>query len=149
LNFNLFLDEPEDLQPGEALSMQSLDGFSLDLEESGKGEPEWLEGGYANPLWCKDYLHSKGREIMTKKNHDYRGGSGDPYANFRGSDNLGIHPIVGIMLRVQDKMMRIKTFVEKGELMVQDESIEDALVDVQNYMDLIYGLIKEGKNDNK
>jgi hypothetical protein len=44
--------------------------------------------------------------------------------------------------------MRIKTFDEKGELKVENEGVEDALIDVQNYMDLIYGLIKEARNDN-
>jgi len=109
-------------------------------------ESEWLESGHANPLWCKEYLHKKGRDIMMKKNHDYTGGSGDPYANFRGSREFDIDPVLGILLRSQDKFKRIATFVVKGELKVQDESIEDALVDVQNYMDLIYGLIK-GKRD--
>jgi hypothetical protein len=103
---------------------------------------------HANPLYCKDELYNRGRAIMMKKNHDYTGGSGDPYANFRGSDTLGISPITGILLRVQDKLMRIKTFDEKGELKVENEGVEDALIDVQNYMDLIYGLIKEARNDN-
>jgi hypothetical protein len=146
--------QPEDLQPGEALSTfevhpldrKHVDGVVVNNGPQIVDEPEWLDGGHANPLWCKDYLNAKGRAIMMEKNHDYRGGSGDPYANFRGSRFIGIHPITGILLRVQDKMMRIKTFVEKGELKVQDEGIEDALVDVQNYMDLIYGLIKEEKN---
>ena len=114
--------------------------------EQKPSESEWLESGHANPLWCKEYLHKKGRDIMMKKNHDYTGVSGDPYENFRGSREFDIDPVLGILLRSQDKFKRIATFVLKGELKVQDESIEDALVDVQNYMDLIYGLIK-GKRD--
>lgn len=112
-------------------------------------EPEFLDGGYANPLYCKDELYKAGREIMMKKNHDYRGGSGDPYANFRGSTTLGVGNIVGILLRSQDKFQRIRTFAEKGMLAVEDESVKDALIDVQNYMDLIWGLIKEMSHDSK
>ena len=112
-------------------------------------EAEWLESGYANPLWCKDYLHKKGRDIMMKKNHDYTGGSGDPYENFNGSVEFGVAPVVGILLRVQDKMKRIQTFVDKGELKVQGESVEDALIDVQNYMDLIFGIIKGKRDESK
>jgi len=108
-------------------------------------EPEYLDGGFVNPLWVKDKLHDESRDIMVKKNHDYRGGSNDPYANFRGSREFDIHPVIGILLRCQDKFKRIKTFVEKGELMVKDESIKDAVLDVHNYMDLIYGLIKEAQ----
>ena len=145
LNFNLFLDEPEDLQPGEALESVKR----VVLAPTRYSEAEWLEGGHANPLWCKDYLYQKGRDIMTKKNHDYTGGSGDPYANFKGSVEFGIDPVLGILLRVQDKMKRIQTFVEKGELKVQGESLEDALVDVQNYIDLIYGIIKGERDDGK
>ena len=98
---------------------------------------------YASPFECLEELHDEARRIMEAKNHDYRGGSDDPYANFRGSTSLGIEPILGILLRVQDKMMRIKTFTEKGQLKVKGEGVKDALVDVTNYMALIYGLIKE------
>lgn len=105
--------------------------------------------GHANPLYCKDELYQIGRNIMMKKNHDYRGGSGDPYANFRGSVQLGISPIQGILLRVQDKIMRIKTFDEAGKLEVENEGIVDAIVDVQNYMDLIYGLVKEQSRESE
>jgi hypothetical protein len=104
-----------------------------------------IDEQYPDPLVSLDYLHKAGKEIMMKKNHDYRGGTGDPYANFRGSVQFGIHPVNGIMLRVQDKLMRIKTFVEKGELHVHGEGIEDALVDVTNYMALIHGMIIEGE----
>jgi hypothetical protein len=106
-------------------------------------EPEFTEGGYPNPLYQHDKLSQKAREIMMIKNHDYTSGSGDPYANFRGSTQLGISNIRGILLRVQDKMMRIRTFDEKGELKVKDEGVEDAVMDVINYMVLISGLIKE------
>ena len=98
---------------------------------------------YFNPQECLDELHAKCKAIMAAKNHDYRGGSGDPYNNFRGSVSLGIDPIVGILLRVQDKLMRVRTFSDKGQLKVKGESIEDALIDVTNYMALIFGLVKE------
>ena len=90
-------------------------------------------------------LCDKARAIMESKNHDYRGGTGDPFANFRGSTSLGIQPIVGILLRVQDKMMRIKTFAEKGQLQVKGESVEDAILDIINYSILIDGLIQDAK----
>ena len=88
-------------------------------------------------------LCTKAREIMAAKNHDYRGGSGDPFANFRGSVSLGVDPIVGILLRMQDKMMRIKTFVEKGTLRVKGEGVEDAILDMINYAILLDGLSRE------
>lgn len=92
-----------------------------------------------------DDLCKSAKDLMTRKNHDYTSGSGDPFANFRGASYLGIKPELGILLRMQDKMMRIRTFIEKGELKVKDESVKDALVDLVNYTVLIYGLIQEGK----
>lgn len=90
-----------------------------------------------------DELCSAAKALMTRKNHDYTSGSGDPFANFRGSSYLGIDPVLGVMLRMQDKMMRVRTFAEKGELKVKDEGVKDALVDLINYTVLMYGLIQE------
>jgi hypothetical protein len=80
---------------------------------------------------------------MSRKNHDYTSGSGDPYANFRTAEQLGVHPAVGIMLRMGDKMQRIRTFAERGELKVDGEGLEDAVVDCINYAVLAYGLLLE------
>ena len=95
------------------------------------------------PLKIHEDLTNRSRAIMSAKNHDYRGGSGDPYHNFKGSTMFGIHPILGILLRMQDKMMRIQTFVEKGQLKVKGENIDDALLDLINYSVLIKGIIDE------
>lgn len=88
-------------------------------------------------------LCAEARSIMAAKNHDYTSGSGDPYHNFRGSSALGVDPIVGVMLRMQDKMQRIKTFAEKGQLMVKGEGVDDAFRDLINYTVLAYGLSRE------
>ena len=99
----------------------------------------------AHLLEQHDDLCQAAKALMTRKNHDYTSGSGDPFANFRGSSYLGIAPILGVMLRMQDKMMRIRTFAEKGELKVKDEGVKDALIDLINYTVLMYGLVEEGK----
>lgn len=96
-------------------------------------------------LALHDDLCKSAKDLMTRKNHDYTSGSGDPFANFRGSSYLGIDPVLGVMLRMQDKMMRVRTFAEKGELKVKDEGVKDALVDLINYTVLMYGLIEDGK----
>jgi len=125
--------------------------FQLCREDRKPSHTFTTEAAYPDPLRYPDPLsmlreiYESGSAIMRQKNHDYRGGTGDPYANFRGSTNLGIDPIVGILLRVQDKIMRIKTFAEKGTLKVEGEGVKDALIDVTNYMALIWGLINETK----
>jgi hypothetical protein len=81
--------------------------------------------------------------LMESKNHDYRGGSGDPFANFRRSVELGVEPEVGLLMRMLDKIQRIKTFATKGELAVKGEPVWDAIVDIINYAVLCYGLLIE------
>lgn len=94
-------------------------------------------------------LTSDALAIMRAKNHDYTSGSGDPLANFRGASYLGIHPVLGILLRQQDKIMRVRTFVEKGELKVKGESVKDAIVDQINYLVLQYAYIMEEQQNNQ
>lgn len=83
------------------------------------------------------------RAIMRDKNHDYTDGSTDPFANFRAAELLDIDPVNGILLRMLDKVMRLKTFTNKGALHVAGESALDACDDIVNYAILIKGLITE------
>lgn len=82
------------------------------------------------------------REVMKKKNQDYTAGGG-VFANFTSSTGLGVHPVIGILLRSQDKFMRIKSFVTTGKLAVEGEGVFDAIDDVINYMILAKGMIVE------
>ena len=88
-------------------------------------------------------------DIMVKKNSDYTGGkkSQDIFANFRSSQVLGIDPVLGIMMRVMDKIQRIRSFTEDGELKVSDESVYDACEDVINYMMLAKAMFVEKRNN--
>jgi len=83
------------------------------------------------------------RDIMIDKNADYTGGSSDPFANFRMTEAIGIPAELGILIRIMDKIQRVRSFVENGELQVKSESVDDALEDIINYTILIKGLIKE------
>lgn len=83
------------------------------------------------------------RATMTAKNADYCGGSGDPYANFRITEVFGIHPVMGVVIRITDKLQRIRAFVTNGELAVKTESFVDACDDIVNYAILIKGLLLE------
>lgn len=83
------------------------------------------------------------RALMDRKNHDYTDGSADPYLNFRDSKGLGVHPGIGLMIRMRDKMQRIRTFINKGELRVENEGLKDSCIDMINYTILLYGLLTE------
>jgi hypothetical protein len=84
------------------------------------------------------------RAIIEKKNQDYGGGL-DAYANFRGASFFGVSPVTGIILRVSDKLMRLKTYQDTGALLVKDESVTDSLLDIINYMIIIHGYILDAK----
>lgn len=81
-------------------------------------------------------------EISRKKNADYTGGNNDPFSNFTSVEVLGIKTEHGFLTRMFDKMKRISSFVENGELQVKDESVLDTLQDLANYSCLMAGYIK-------
>ena len=81
-------------------------------------------------------------KIMEKKNHDYSGGTSSPFENFLAGEILGISGELGILMRSLDKFQRIRSFADTGKLMVTNESVDDAIEDVINYMILLKGLIK-------
>lgn len=81
-------------------------------------------------------------EISKKKNSDYTGGTVNPFSNFQSVEVLGISTEVGFLTRMMDKMKRIASFVEQGQLQVKDESVLDTLQDLANYSCLMAGYIK-------
>lgn len=85
-------------------------------------------------------------EITATKNADYTGTNTDPFANFSKVDVMGICSVEqGFLVRMSDKISRIISFVQKGVLLVKDESIEDTLIDLANYCILFAGYIKSKK----
>lgn len=86
---------------------------------------------------------------VKKKNHDYTGGTEDPFANFRMSEIEGVDPKRGLMVRTGDKMQRIRTYLNRGELVVEGEGFEDAIHDVIGYMLLLKGMLVEERGNTK
>ena len=83
--------------------------------------------------------------LMQKKSEDYATGS-DPFANFKRGEILGFATAEeGLMLRVVDKISRISTFLQKGQLTVENESVTDSIMDIINYMVLLQGLLEDKK----
>ena len=87
---------------------------------------------------CKEAI-----ELMRKKNNDYASGA-DPFMNFRRAEYLGFATAeLGVLIRMTDKMSRISTYLNKGELSLQNESVYDAIVDLINYSVILAGLLKD------
>lgn len=96
-------------------------------------------------LSLHDEMTKRCKDIMQRKNSDYTGGENatDALANFKAAATLGIHPVMGLLLRVQDKMKRIESFVADGKLRVVGETVQDACDDILNYSILAAALLKE------
>ena len=88
------------------------------------------------------------RDIMLKKNNDYTGGkkATDIFANFNSSKILDIHPVQGLLLRVIDKVQRIRSFTNDKELSVPNETVEDACDDIVNYAILAKAMLLEERS---
>lgn len=84
-------------------------------------------------------------EISRKKNADYTGKNDDPFSNFKSVEMLGISTEHGFLTRMMDKMKRIASFAENGQLQVKDESVTDTLRDLANYSCLLAGYIQSKK----
>lgn len=87
-------------------------------------------------------------ETMKAKNQDYSA-SKDPFGNFRVSESFGVPAEIGIIIRTTDKLKRMESFVRRGTLAVKDESIDDTIEDVINYMILLKAMLFDRKNNEK
>ena len=85
------------------------------------------------------------RRLHESKSADY-GSETDPLANIRqGAEFVGIEPWRGCMVRIADKVQRLKTFCRTGRLV--HEGVRDTLLDLSAYSLLAIVLFDEGLAD--
>jgi len=65
-------------------------------------------------------IQKRAKELFEKKNADY----GDAFATYG---------IVGVLVRIQDKIQRCISLTKRGIQLVDDESLDDTLIDLHNY----------------
>jgi beta-glucosidase/6-phospho-beta-glucosidase/beta-galactosidase len=75
-------------------------------------------------------IQANALELFTRKNIDY----GDAFAKFG---------IIGVLMRIEDKIQRSLTITKNGVQMVNDESMRDTLLDLHNYAAMALMLIDE------
>ena len=90
--------------------------------------PEAPPGAGGHPEFHK--ILDEFRALHVKKAADYGLGA-DVLANCRGSTEFGIPAWIGVVMRMNDKMTRLKSFAQKGSL--ANESVEDSLMDLGCY----------------
>jgi len=65
-------------------------------------------------------IQKEGLELFEKKNADY----GDAFAKYG---------IIGVLMRIEDKIQRSLSITKNGVNLVKDEKIRDTLLDLHNY----------------
>ncbi len=109
------------------------------------GEVEIIEGRKITneeAIRLQEFLRDHSYGLMMKKRKDYSGDD-DPFRNLRSSEVHGVEPWRGTMVRLQDKLARIRSVMEAGGHMEVDESLIDTFADIHNYTDIIAGLVWE------
>jgi len=93
-------------------------------------------------------LCNRALEIMKAKNHDYAGKGGEkPFANFQRCEAFDVCSTeAGFLVRIIDKISRLSTFADSGQLKVKNESYQDAILDIINYM-ILFSAYVESKKD--
>ena len=75
-------------------------------------------------------------QIVAAKNQDYADGE-DPFQNFRMVEDAGLCSVEkGISVRMSDKLQRIFNLLDE-EAVVEDEKVEDTLLDLMNYANIM------------
>ena len=64
-------------------------------------------------------IQTKARELFAKKNADY----GDAFAKYG---------VIGVLMRIEDKIQRALSISRSQIQLVQDERLEDTLLDLHN-----------------
>lgn len=65
-------------------------------------------------------IQQEALELFTRKNADY----GDAFAKYG---------VVGVLVRMEDKIQRAVSISNKGITLVETESLRDTLIDLHNY----------------
>ena len=81
-------------------------------------------------------VQNEGLQLFIKKNKDY----GESYSNCG---------LIGILIRIQEKMNRLINISNTNITLVKEESLKDTLLDLHNYAALALLLYDDDENKNK
>ena len=75
-------------------------------------------------------IQKEALELFTKKNIDY----GDAFAKYG---------VIGVLMRIEDKLQRAMSISKNGVNLVNDEGMRDTLLDLHNYSAMALMLLDE------
>lgn len=83
-------------------------------------------------------------DLHDKKQQDY-GRSDDPFSNITASLDWGISPHVGSLLRMNDKVRRLQSWVKNGHL--ANEGAQDSMRDIAVYAIIALVQLEEAEKE--
>lgn len=83
------------------------------------------------------------KNLHIKKNAGYSGDSPDRWDNFRESEGFGVTSILGVLVRMGDKWIRIKNLIKNPSNEKVGEAITDTLMDLASYALICICLMNE------
>jgi hypothetical protein len=75
-------------------------------------------------------IQAEALALFTKKNADY----GDAFAKFG---------VIGVLMRIEDKIQRSLSITKNGINLVDDETLRDTMIDLHNYSAMTMMLMDE------
>ena len=75
-------------------------------------------------------IQKEALELFSKKNIDY----GDAFAKYG---------VIGVLMRIEDKLHRSMSITKNGVNLINDEGIRDTLIDLHNYSAMALMLLDE------
>jgi hypothetical protein len=75
-------------------------------------------------------IQKEALELFTNKNIDY----GDAFATYG---------VIGVLMRIEDKIKRSMSITKNGVNLIKDESLRDTLLDLHNYSAMALMLFDE------
>jgi hypothetical protein len=81
-------------------------------------------------------VQAEGLALFSRKNIDY----GDAFAKYG---------VIGVLMRIEDKIQRSMSITKNGVNLINDEGIRDTLIDLHNYAAMALMLLdEEGTNSS-
>jgi hypothetical protein len=165
LNRKLHHEEPDVVRPvteslPEKTSAEETEQFAIGYDDATEELDQFYRDEFAafsrlrgdgithtQPTTSQRFLDllDEMRRLHESKSADY-GSETDPLANIRqGAEFVGIEAWRGCMVRIADKVQRLKTYCRTGRLV--HEGVRDTLLDLSAYSLLAIVLFDEGNVD--
>jgi len=90
----------------------------------------WRKYIYMNRVEQMTKIQKEALELFTRKNADY----GDAFATYG---------VIGVLIRIEDKIKRSISITKNGVNLVENELIRDTLIDLHNYAAMALMLLDE------